>query len=89
MNPYEKLMDSIGKIREEHQANNTLGFVSDKIMITRKDDHFGINHCLIMKNGHTMTMTYTLNDSDKKFLPSQLYKDLETCTEVIIEQNRW
>ena len=82
-------MDSIGKIREEHQANNALGFVSDQINICKKDDYFNINHCLIMGNGQTMTMTYTLEISDKEFIPSRISKELETCEEAVIEQNRW
>jgi len=88
-NPYEKIMDSISKVREEHQANKTLGFVSDQIKISKKDDYFDINHCLIMENGQTMTMTYTLDVSDEEFLPSQFCKDLKTYNEVIIKQNRW
>lgn len=89
MNPYESIMDSIDKIREEHQVNNTFGFVSDQIKIRKKDDCFDIIHCLIMKNGQTMTMTYTLDVSNDEVLPSRIRKELETCRETIIEQNRW
>lgn len=89
MNPYEKIMVSIGKIREEHQANNALGFVSDQINISKKADYFDINHCLIMGNGQTMTMTYTLEISDKEFIPTRISMELETYEEAIIEQNRW
>lgn len=88
-NPYEKIMDSINKIREEHKANNVLGFVSDQIKISKKDDDLDINHCLIMGNGQSMTMTYTLDVSGMVFLPSQIRKELETCSEAIIDQNLW
>ena len=89
MNPYERIIDSIDKIREEHQANNILGIVSDQIKISKKDNYFDINHCLIVENGQTMTMTYTLDVSNEEVLPSRIRKELATCRETIIEQNRW
>ena len=88
-NPYEKIMDSIGKIRNEHKNNNKLGFVGDKIMISKKDNHYDLCYCLIMENNQTMTMTYRLEISDKEFLPSRISEELETRKESIIEQNRW
>lgn len=89
MNPYEKIMDSIGKIRNEHKNNNKLGFVGDQIKISEKGDHYDLCFCLIMENDQTMTMTYTLENSDKEFLPSWISKELETYEETIIEQNQW
>lgn len=89
MNPYIVIMDSICKIREEHKANNALYFVSDQIKIGKKDDCLDIVHCFTMENGQTMTMTYTLEISNKRFLPSRVRKELETNKEIIIEQNRW
>lgn len=89
LNPYEKIMDSISDIRKEHKTNNKLGFVSDQIKISEKDDHYEIYYCLKMENGQTMTMVYPLEISDKEFFPTRIHKELENCREVIIEQNRW
>lgn len=72
MNPYEEIMDSIHKIRKEHQINNIFNFVSDQIKISKVTDHYDVFHSLITGNGQTMTMTYILDCSDKKFLPSQI-----------------
>lgn len=88
-NPYEKIMDSIAKIRNEHKNNNKLGFVGDQIKISKKDDHYDLYYCLIMENNQAMTMTYFLEISNKEFLPSRISEELETREEAIIEQNRW
>lgn len=89
MNPYDKIMVSISRIREEHRNNNKLGFIGDQIVIKKKDDHYDVDCNLIMFNKHVMRMGYSLELSAKELIPKKIDMLLETYGEALIEQNKW
>ena len=82
-------MDSISVIRKEHQNKNILGFIGDHIVIRKKSDQYDINHSLLLSDGQTLNMSYTIELSAREFLPPQIDILLEAHGEAVIEQNSW
>lgn len=88
-NPYDKIMDSISLIRNEHRNKNKLGFIGDHIVIRKKSDQYDINHSLLLPDGQALNMSYTLELSAREFLPPKIDIQLEAHGEAVIEQNSW
>jgi len=88
-NPYEHLIWSIHGLRDQFKKENKLGFVGDQIVIRKKPSIYEVDCNLIMSNGQAMSMGYTLELSDRKYLPSKIDLLLEAHGVVVIEQNCW